>query len=427
MLSREENELLTRAGPGTPMGALMRRYWVPALLASEVEAPDGPPVRVTLLGESLVAFRDTAGRVGLIAEHCPHRGASLYFGRNEECGLRCVYHGWKYDVDGRCVDMPSEPEESSFKDRVRVTAYPCTERGGVIWAYLGPPGQQPPLPELEWALLPEPRRYASKRLQECNWLQAMEGGIDSSHISFLHRAFNLDANNRLPNSQGQEYVRRDRHPRFEVHDVDYGLLIAARRTVDAEQYYWRITPWLMPWYTIIPPFGDNPIGGHAWVPADDEHCWAWSIDWHPARPLSDAELATYRRGLGIHSALIPGTFRPVANRDNDYLIDRAAQRTHSTTGIVGISAQDCAVQESMGPIYDRTTEHLGTSDAAIIAARRRLLQAVRGLARGEAPPGLDAASQRVRAASLVLPRDVPFYEGARDALIARPESYVASA
>jgi phthalate 4,5-dioxygenase len=183
----------------------------------------------------------------------------------------------------------------------------------------------------------------------------------------------------------------------------------------------------MPWYTIIPPFGDNPIGGHAWVPADDEHCWAWSIDWHPARPLSDAELATYHQGLGIHSALIPGTFRPVANRDNDYLIDRAAQRTHSTTGIVGISAQDCAVQESMGPIYDRTTEHLGTSDAAIIAARRRLLQAVRGLARGEAPPGLDAASQRVRAASLVLPRDVPFYEGARDALIARPESYVASA
>jgi nitrite reductase/ring-hydroxylating ferredoxin subunit len=426
VLSREENELLTRAGPGTAMGALMRRYWIPALLAWELPEPDCPPVRVTLLGEALVAFRDGAGHLGLIEEHCAHRGASLYFGRNEECGLRCVYHGWKFDVTGQCVDMPSEPPGSTFKERVRLRAYPCAERGGVIWAYLGPPERQPALPELEWALLPEPQRFASKRLQECNWLQAMEGGIDSSHISFLHRSFNLDAT-RLPNSQGQEYVRRDRHPRFEVQDVDYGLLIAARRTVDEANYYWRITPWLMPWYTIIPPFGENPIGGHAWVPADDERCWAWSFDWHPARPLSETELATYRAGLGIHSALIPGTWRPRANQDNDYLIDRQAQRTESMTGIVGISAQDCAVQESMGPIYDRTTEHLGTSDAAIIAARRRLLGGVRGLERGEEPPGLDAAAQRVRSASVVLPKDVPFHEGARDSLIACPESYVASA
>jgi nitrite reductase/ring-hydroxylating ferredoxin subunit len=426
MLSPEENALLTRTGPGTPMGALLRRYWVPALLSEELAEPDGPPVRVPLLGERLVAFRATDGRIGLVEEHCPHRGASLYFGRNEECGLRCVYHGWKFDAAGNCVDMPSEPEESTFKDRIRQTAYPCAERGGVIWAYLGPPERQPALPELEWALLPEEQRFASKRLQECNWLQAMEGGIDSSHISFLHRNFDPD-DGRQPNSRGQEYVRRDRHPRFEVVDVDFGLLIAARRTVDDEHYYWRITPWLLPWYTMIPPFGDNPIGGHAWVPVDDERCWAWSVDWHPARPLSEQHLANYRSGMGIHSALLPGTFRPRANRDNDYLVDREAQRTRSMTGIQGISAQDAAVQESQGPIYDRTTEHLGGSDAGIIAARRRLLQAVRALAAGAEPPGLDAASQRVRSASLVLPRDVPFAEGARESMTARPETYVASA
>jgi nitrite reductase/ring-hydroxylating ferredoxin subunit len=408
------------------MGALLRQYWIPALLPWELPEPDCPPVRITLLGERLVAFRDTLGRVGLLAEHCPHRGASLFFGRNEECGLRCVYHGWKFDVEGRCVDMPSEPPESTFKDRIRQRAYPCVEHGGVIWTYMGPPERRPPLPELEWALVPDTHRYVSKRLQECNWLQAMEGGIDSSHISFLHRSFNLD-DGRLPNSRGQEYARRDPHPRFEVEEVDYGLLIAARRTVDEQHYYWRITQWLMPWYTLIPPFGDNPIGGHAWVPLDDEHCWAWSVDWHPARPLSDAELAGYRAGKGIHAALIPGTFRPVANKDNDYLIDREAQRTRSMTGIVGISAQDCAVQESQGPIYDRTQEHLGTSDSAIIAARRRLLRAVRGLAQGEELPGRDPASHRVRSVSLVLPKDVPFLEGARHALVARPESYAPSA
>src|SRR5579885_1952307 len=176
MLSQEENELITRVGPGTPMGAALRRYWLPALLVEELPAPDCPPVRVRLLGEDLVAFRDSMGQLGLLGAHCPHRGASLFFGRNEECGLRCVYHGWKFDVAGACVDMPSEPEESTFKERVRATAYPCVERGGVVWTYMGPPALQPPLPELEWALLPEPQRYASKRLQECNWLQAMEGG-----------------------------------------------------------------------------------------------------------------------------------------------------------------------------------------------------------------------------------------------------------
>ena len=193
MLTREENELLTRVGPGTPMGALMRCYWLPALLAEELPAPDCPPVRVRLLGEDLVGFRDSEGRVGLLGAHCPHRGASLYFGRNEECGLRCVYHGWKFDVTGQCVDMPSEPPESSFKQKVRPTAYPCVEKGGVIWTYMGPPAEQPPLVDLEWIRAPAGHCHVSKTYQECNYLQGIEGGVDTAHSSFLHRMMDPSA------------------------------------------------------------------------------------------------------------------------------------------------------------------------------------------------------------------------------------------
>src|SRR5712671_5582604 len=184
MLKQEDNELITRCGPGTPMGSLMREYWVPAMLSSELPHPDSDPVRVLLLNEQLIAFRDSNGKVGLLANNCPHRGASLFFGRNEEAGMRCVYHGWKFAVDGTCIDMPNEPAESDFRTRVRATAYPCRERGGIIWTYMGPPAQQPELPDLEWALVPEDQRYLSKRLQETNYAQAMEGGIDSSHVSF---------------------------------------------------------------------------------------------------------------------------------------------------------------------------------------------------------------------------------------------------
>src|ERR671929_426924 len=181
MLSQQDNELVCRVGPGTPMGELMRQYWVPAMLSSELPSPDASPVRVLLLGEKLIAFRDSNGQVGLLDNNCPHRGASLFFGRNEQCGLRCVYHGWKFDVAGHCVDMPNEPPESNFKDKVRAIAYRCVERNGVIWTYLGPLETPPPLPDLEWNLVPENQRYISKRYQECNWAQALEGGIDSSH------------------------------------------------------------------------------------------------------------------------------------------------------------------------------------------------------------------------------------------------------
>ncbi len=219
MLTREQNELLTRTGPGTPMGALLRRYWIPALLAEELPQPDCPPVRVKLLSERLVAFRDSAGRVGLIDEFCAHRGVSLWFGRNEDGGLRCPYHGWKYDVTGQCTEVPSEPVESGFCAKVRLASYPCIERGGIVWTYMGPPDAKPPLPELEWATVPPTHRYLSKRLQECNWLQAMEGGIDSSHVSVLH-SFDLHHDSWLGNERSARYLA-DKSPKFEVAESDW--------------------------------------------------------------------------------------------------------------------------------------------------------------------------------------------------------------
>jgi phthalate 4,5-dioxygenase oxygenase subunit len=421
MLTREQNELLVRTDPGTPMGRLFRRYWIPALLAEEIPTPDCPPVQVKLLGENLIAFRDTEDRIGLLDEFCAHRTASLFFGRNEECGLRCAYHGWKYDVEGNLVDMPSEPEGSKFKDRVKHTAYPCVERGGVIWTYMGPPDLQPPVPELEWMLLDDGQRFISKRQQESNYLQAMEGGIDSSHVSFAHR-FNLDDDPMHSGTEGNKYLKADTRPKFEVAESDGGLLIGARRMAPEENYYWRITQWIMPWYTIIPPFGThNPLGGHAWVPIDDENCWAWSWNYHPARPLSESELDAMRAGGGIHAKCIPGTFRPLANRSNQYLIDRQAQaEKKSFSGVEGIAAQDFSLQESMGTICDRTKERLGTSDAAIILARRRLLAAVEQLDELDVLPGSVPEHQRVRSTSLLLPHSVPFEEGAQEALIATP-------
>ena len=417
-LKPEENEFLTRSGPETPMGALLRRYWVPALLEAELPEPDCPPVRVRLLGENLIGFRDSRDRIALIEEACAHRQASLYFGRNEDCGIRCAYHGWKYDVTGDCVDMPSEPERSRFREKIRLTAYPCRLLGGVVWAYMGPADRTPALPQLEWATLPTSHVFLSKRLQESNWVQAMEGGIDSSHISFLHR-FNFDDDPMHAGAVGLEYIKADTRPKFEVVESPGGLLIGARRNAGDDRYYWRITQWIMPWYTLIPPFGPHPIGGHAWVPIDDENCWAWSVNFHPTRPLTEAERAEMRAGKGIHVTYVPGTYRPLANRDNEYLIDRAAQKAGKTfSGVHGIAMQDASLQESMGRVQDRTREHLGTSDIAIIMARRRLMAAAGELRDGREPPGLEAKSQAVRSASLLLPRGVPFDEGAREALAA---------
>jgi len=415
-MRKQQNEQLTRTGPGTLLGDYLRRYWIPALLAEELPGPDSPPVRVQLLSEKLIAFRDTEGRLGLLDEFCAHRGVSLWFGRNEECGLRCPYHGWKYDVTGQCVDLPSEAEETGRRRRIRLKSYPCLERGGVIWTYMGAPELQPEPPEFEWALVAPGQRFLSKRLQESNFLQALEGGIDSSHVSFLHGA-SLKRDPLFVGAKGNVYNERDRMPVFEVAPFEGGLLIGARRNADDGRYYWRITPWIAPFFTLIPPRGGHPVSGHAWVPIDDGNCWAWSMSYHPRRELTPEETAAMRAGKGIHVEYVPGTFIPRANKRNDYLMDRTAQRAGLTySGIEGIAMQDASLQESMGPIVDRTRENLVPTDQGIIMTRRALLEAAKASRAGKPIPGLAPASQRIRSCAIELPKDVNFTDGAKDGL-----------
>jgi nitrite reductase/ring-hydroxylating ferredoxin subunit len=433
MLSREDTELLCRVGPGTPMGALIRQYWVPALLSSELPERDGSPVRVRLLGENLIAFRTTSGRVGLIQNHCPHRGASLFFGRNEDEGLRCVYQGWKFSPSGACVDMPSEPEESTFKSKVRAVAYPCVERNGVIWTYMGPRPTPPPLPDLEPNLRPTEETVVQKALRACNWFQALEGDIDTSHLGFLHLG-SVKPEQTRPGSFDY-YLTADRAPRYDVVDTEFGTSYGCYRPAEADTYYWRVAHYLFPFYTMIPTgvLGMQVLV-RAWVPVDDEHVMFWSLAVPSTRmgagatggatALSQgAQAAAAAGGLAGGHGFLPdttdwlGRFRLTQNQANDYLIDRQAQRANTSyTGIAGIHQQDQAITESMGPIYDRSQEHLGTSDAMVIRTRRRAILAARALREGgEVPPGVDDPTvYRYRSGGVILPRQAGWLEATRE-------------
>lgn len=407
-MATDITDILVRTDAGTPTGNLLRRYWVPVLLSSEVGEPDGPQVRVHIMGEKLLAFRDSEGRVGLISEFCSHRGVSLFFGRNEENGIRCAYHGLKFDIHGVCVDVPQAPQ---MCERMSITGYPCVERAGVVWAYMGPADKQPAPPGVEWANLPASHVFVSKRLQECNYLQAMEGGIDTSHVSFVHR-FEVDGDPFHQGTKANEYIKKDGNVSFEIERHDGGLTLFGRRLGEPDSYYWRVTQWIFPWYNLIPPFGDHALGGHVWVPIDDHHCWSWSINFHPDKPLSAEERHHLDKGRGIHCEYEEGTdapggtFRPKANKDNDYLIDRVSQREkRSFSGVHGFSAQDASLQESMGPIQDHAREKLLPSDRAIVMARRMLHEAAMKLQEGIEPPALASSMQRVRAAGVLLPRE----------------------
>jgi phthalate 4,5-dioxygenase len=414
MLTQEMNIFLTRTGPGTPMGELFRRYWIPTLLDWELPERDCPPVRVKLLGERLIAFRDSEGRIGMIDEFCAHRGVSLWFGRNEECGLRCSYHGWKYDVNGQCVDLPSEPGER-VRSRIKLKSYPCVELGGVVWTYMGPTGQRPPLPNFEWVHLPASHRVTTKRWQESNYLQAVEGGIDSSHVSFLHRG-DLATDPFHRNTAGAKFAKST-NTTFHILECAGGLIIGARRDADPGNHYWRITQWIMPWYTLIPPYAGNAANGHAWVPMDDENCMAWSMTFHPTQPIPEEHVALIKDGNGVHAELIPGTFRPVANRSNDYLIDRAKQKSgRHYNGVKGLAMQDASIQESIGRIADRSKEHLLSTDRAIVSARQRLIKAGNEVQKGGKAPGLSPEDQLVRSASFVIPVEADFEKHAMDAV-----------
>ena len=419
MLRKEVNDLLTQTDKGTPMGELFRQYWIPALLASELPENDCPPVRVKLLGEPMVAFRDSDGRYGLMEEFCAHRRVSLWFARNEEGGLRCPYHGWKYDVTGQCMEIPSEDEDSDYYKSIKLQAYPLINVGDVLWTHMGDEEICPPEPEWEFATVSPEQTVATKRSQECNWLQALEGGIDSSHVSFLH-SNELERDPLFKGAKANQYNLNDLKPVFDVSQSDGGLYIGVRRNVEDDKYYWRITQWVMPCFTMIPPRADHPQHGHFWVPIDDENCWTWSYDYHPERPLTAEERQACLDGKGVHSETIPGTFRPVQNKGNDYLMDRAAQKRGDTySGIAGFAMQDASLQESMGPIVDRSRENLVGTDYGIVMMRNRLRKAATELRdKGTVPPGRIAEHQKVRSVAVVLDSDLNYAKACQDDLTA---------
>jgi nitrite reductase/ring-hydroxylating ferredoxin subunit len=414
MLTTENNEILTRVGPGSAMGGMFRHFWQPALLSEELPAPDCAPVRVRLMGENLVAFRDSAGKVGLLDGHCPHRLADLYFGRNEEGGLRCVYHGWKFGVNGELLDIPSEPANSRMRcnPNLRANAYPVHEACGIVWAYMGPKESIPPLPEMEFMGLPAEHVYASKRLMKCNYMQALEGSIDTAHLTFLHRSMSPMEKDVFNVGNLQEYGEADGAPTFFCEDTDYGMLIAARRNGNEDTYYWRITQWLMPVAVLVPTAQNLVCRANLFVPIDDENCWWYRVRYHGGRPLSADELMEYKGGSLDYAKPVPGTYIPEGNRANDYLIDRTLQKTSSFTGIPSAQLQDLAMQESQGTIVDRTKEHLGSSDAAIVKCRRRLIESARQFAKDGTIPV--AASRghlyKRRAVAILLPKEMTAHD-----------------
>jgi phthalate 4,5-dioxygenase oxygenase subunit len=424
MLSQQDNEMLCRVGPGTPMGELLRQYWIPALLSEELPAPDCAPLRLRLLGENLIGFRVTSGKAGIVVNACPHRGASMFFGRNEEEGLRCVYHGWKFDTSGACVDMPSEPAESNFKSKVRIRAYPTSERNGVIWVYMGPRSEPPPLPEIEANLTAE-GASVRKRVQESNFMQALEGDIDTIHAGFLHYGHvPLDA---TTFGSCYYYTLKEKVAKFVVQDNPVGATYGAYRTAEADTDYWRVAHFLFPFYTMNPSdlLGQR-VAIFGWVPIDDENTMTWVMQLQGERDPAGTGIGGLVRGVQslrgpleaaeikppAPAGLLPdtsdwnGRYRPRYTLANDFLIDRQVQAHMATYSGVPADAQDPMAQVSMGPIYDRSQEHLGTTDAMIIRTRHRLLAAAKALRdQGTVPPGVDnPAGYRIRSGGAILPK-----------------------
>jgi phthalate 4,5-dioxygenase len=412
VLSAEDNEILTRVGPGTSMGNLLRRYWLPACLVSEVAEPDGPPARVRLLGEDLVAFRDTAGRLGLIAESCPHRGTSLFYGRNEENGLRCVYHGWKFDVTGQCTDQRSELHP--FCEKIRTTSYPVHESGGIVWAYLGPAETMTPFRDFGTESLTPPQVSVVKETVYCNWVQSMDGDLDTAHVSNLHM---FDAIDDIPddgtdkpgypsNYESMRFWKHDPRALIEVDDTWHGFRYAGIRVTPNGFKHARITAWIFPASSIIAsiPFATRQIFV---VPADDVTTYRYNFNVQPTRnPRGYGGPMFFTYEKFPFTVLPPGGLMPrEQRRENDYLIDRVAQKGTSYSGISDFRSQDAMATETAGGIYDRTTEHLGSTDVAVIRMHRQLLRAARALAvDGTPPPALGGAGDftAIRSAEKIL-------------------------
>lgn len=389
MLSADDNALLSQTDAKTAMGTYFRRFWQPVALSEELSEPDGPPVRVKIMGEDLVAFRDTQGRVGLVDTRCPHRGADLYYGRNEECGLRCVYHGWKFDVTGKAMDLPNVPPGARHHETVRIKAYPTREYGDIVWAWLGPEGTEPDVPMLEFGLVTSAQRYVTKQLIECNWAQVMEGDLDTSHFSFLHMPAPSVASNENPDATADErrlrWIRNDPMPKFQVLEHDVGFVVGGARNADEDGIYWRMTQFMLPSHGTGPStMPGETYYGFTVVPITDTASWIYCYAWNPERDLGKKELAKIRKGHGIIAEVGPD-YVPLRNRANDFQIDRALQKTTSFTGVKGLAEQDLMIQQSQGYIADRTRETLTATDAAVVKFRATLLAGAKALAAGEEP------------------------------------------
>jgi phenylpropionate dioxygenase-like ring-hydroxylating dioxygenase large terminal subunit len=416
MLSKDDNELLVNTNKGTPMGELFRRFWIPVALSEELPGPDCVPVKLKILNEDLIAFRATNGEVGLVDAYCPHRGAPMFFGRNVEDGLRCVYHGWKFDVTGQCTDLPNSPEGDTFKHKIRITAYPCREAGGMVFAYIGPKDRQPPFPEFDFLHVPPENTYVTKFQLECNWLQATEGDFDPSHVPFLHSTLDDNrlnpgsANRAVPNQLTgipqqdwlagevdpdepfpfevgkRRFKKGDRRANDILEDVD-GAFYAISRVPrpDGREQAQVTLRFLMPSYCPPGTARPNHFSNNIRIPIDNERMMFFRLRW-ALHPMTQEDLVYYKQGQYAYPEMIPGTWKTKANVWNDYEVDRLGQKTFLYSGIKTFPLQDIAMMENQwGPIAKRELEHLCAMDYHMIYLRRKLLRAAKAMRDGIEP------------------------------------------
>jgi len=420
----EENEQLTRVGPGTLMGDLFRQYWLAVIPSSFLPEGGVKPLRIRLLCEDLVLFRVGNGKIGLVGAYCQHRLAPLYFGRIENDGIRCLYHGWKYAIDGNCMEMPNIPAEQQFCDAIHHPGYPCVEYGGVIWTYMGPSKEPPALPEFEFALVPDEQRTYRVFHQECNYLQVLEGGIDPTHVMWLHSPYDLADDNVAQQHQPSQHLVANksgaRTPMaIEIVDTAAGFMYGAKRPFGAGKDLWRVNQFIMPYYTMPP--GSELRGARIYTPIDDENSIKWQINWYPTKEI----MQSVKRGDRLNfpeEEYLPVTHEPYsfirakATKTNDYLISWDVHNS-KRMGIAGVNLQDRCLTENQGPtpILDRTQENLCSGDYTTIKARRMLLGAAKALReRGAIPPGVkDPRVYRVRATSKVVADGTPWVEGVK--------------
>ena len=418
MLTPEENKLVTEIGPETPMGDLFRRFWVPAFLSRELLEPDGAPARTRLLGEHIVGFRDTSGRLGILEAACPHRGVDLSFGMNEENGLRCPRCGWKFDVEGNVMEMPFEPEEEAeqMMKTIKAVAYGAQEWGGIVWAFMGPKEEPAEMPQFEWGSLPAENRFITKFVQECNYLQGLEGGIDNSRISFLYEMLFGDppslentADHLMQGLQESAEPQAQLIQTIAIKPTNYGLLVGASTEKGEDESAWQLNQWLMPFYTTPKPEGDGLLGCLAWVPVDNRNTMVYAITYHPDRPLTEDEVAVRRAGFSHHPTLEQGTYKRARNKDNDYLMERKIANANPLASISNEFELSLVLEESMGAVVDRSREQLDANDVAVMAARKMLMKAAIDLREGTEPAAAHMGFiYNVRATSTVLGKGAAF-------------------